>query len=410
MIFNGYSKFFKFYILIPAILLVAFLSFNKSYQHALPYYISASLDYSYGDLPKYNQNEVDKFNQHDSGIYSLEKGFYSFKDAPQSHTNKEVVDRFGYAFSHGFIIYIKLCRFIFGNLFGDLNSIILMNLLIHIISFYLVLSKFADKYSKFLFYLLFAINPFILHLATFPYHYYPITLISAILIFIGSLNHNQRFCGIIISGILSNLRITIIPAIIYSSLKLFKDSKILFFLAFSFLLFLYFYIKNFTYGYHEPYYTAIIGLGAYENINKIEMNDAFILNLIEKYRYEYGYFFMNIWYADEMTLMKDIFIYYIKSDIFGWFSTIVKNIFILFGGGYLIGQTTYNTLAASLGFLHIIILVYMKNYDLMFMIFLSAIGVVLFFPPIPAYVASSYIFLAYSGTCIIDMFINKFKK
>lgn len=386
------------------ILIIGLFSFNKTYQHALPYYISASNNYSFGEMPKYNSEEIKIFNDGNSGVYSVSKGLYTFSNNPKLHTKSEIIDHFGYAFSHGFVIYIKICRFFFGWL-GDLNSLIITNFLIHIIIFNFVYFSINDRYEKLFFIMLFGMNPLLLKLATFPYYYYPVSLISGVVFFIKDKKNSLIIPGLIVSIILSLIRITILPLLIFAILRIKKIKINIIFIPL--IISIYLYLNKFTYGYYDPYYTAITGIGAYSNHYGFYLSDQYTLNFLNNLKSDGGYIYNGIYYYSDMAVLKEYFFNLLKLDIFLYINTVIKNFFILFGFGYNVESSIYNKIALLMGFFHVVYLLYYKEYEIFFLIVASALGVIIFFPPIPAYIAPSYVFLSYSFAKICSQIIRK---
>ena len=87
-----------------------------------------------------------------------------------------------------------------------------------------------------------------------------------------------------------------------------------------------------------------------------------------------------------------------------------RNILQVFGYGYHTRSQMLNYISAALGIITILLFYKLKLYFLLFMIFFSNIGYLLYFPPIAVYMASTYILLAFGWIFSMErMYENRIK-
>lgn len=397
---------------------------NKNYQNSVPYYISASMSNNIFNI-SFDEDEVYDFNwigfskdeeyEVVEGLYNNEKGAYKFSEIPQTILDGDSIKkRFGYMFSYGFIAYIKMAKAILPN-FGDLNAIIVMNLIIHILSTLFFASLFKFRFSKVFLCLIYGLNPLVLYLATFPYYYYPavgfsvgIMALYKINLSNENLNSYKEVLWIIATIFFVAMRPTLLVGLIFAFLYFFyKFERRYIYLAFIALTLAFFgQIKSQSTSEYTPWFSAYVGFGAYNNIQGFTLTDKSAGDFLRSYREESNPAEQK---TDGEIFRSEVFEIVSDNKMLYLYNT-TRNMLQVFGYGYHTRSQMLNYISVALGIITILLFFKLKLYFLSFVIFFSNVGYLLYFPPIAAYMGSTYVLLAFGWIFSMErMYENRIK-
>ena len=292
---------------------------------------------------------------------------------------------------------------------GDLQSIISLQQVIHIVFSFWILSLLKLVWKKIIFYLFYVINPLILYFVDFPYYYFWQTLPALIvLIYIlreKALNNTIFFLSILFSFIVIIRPSTLFILFLILIYIAYKEKRILnAFLAVFIFVGLTFILK--PNSVNEPWHTMYVGIGGYVNDYNITLRDDSGFN---NFKEDSGVVIRGC-----STNMDNNYLYieyndFIKKEYFKILrespALLVKNMFLnilqSYGFGHAPNFTIINYLSSSLGLIFIILLLYYKEYWLFLFIGISTISFTPYYPPIAAYMFGSYVFIIYAWLKIL---------
>ena len=400
--FYGKVEFFVYFIIVVGAL---FLFKNNTYQIALPYYLSASNFYVFGDSIQYSDREVKKFHRMHDGehsVYNKVKGEYSFSEYGNERESHEVRASMGNTVSYGFIYYVKLAKLLFGKL-GDMNSVILMNSILHLTAAFFLISCFQSLGLRVLALLLYGANPFIIHLATYPFYYYPqiISSLTALLLVMNQSNSrlvSSALFVFLISAVFIRPTLFLVPFFVLWFLFLFYRKKsylygILVLLFFTVL------VKVVVASDYSPWFTAYVGLGAYPNEYDIELIDNAAEKYIEQSQSEHFHLSRS-----KNEIIKDGYLDVVEKDPLYVVFNAFKNTLATFGFGYKTNNMLLVYLSIVSGSITLVVFTYYKLYYLIGLILFQNATYVFYYPPIPAYMAGSYILLIFGWLLVLEKY------
>ena len=390
---------------------------NKNYQHSLPYYLSSSLSNNIFNI-RFNEIEVNDFNSisfSKTGQYNKEKGGYKFSEISQTiHDRDSIKEHFGYMISYGFLAYIKMAKAILPD-FGDLNAIIVMNIIIHILSTLFFASLFKFRFSQVFFCLIYGLNPLVLYLATFSYYYYPVVGFSVGIMALHKINFSnenlnsyKEVLWIMATIFFVAMRPTLLVGLIFGFLYFFYkfERRYIYIASIALAVALFGYIKSQSSSEYSPWFTVYVGFGAYNNIQGFTLRDKSAYDFLRSDSKE----------SNPAEQKKDVDIFrskvveIVSDNKMLYLYNASRNILQVFGYGYHTRSQKLNYISAALGIITILLFYKLKLYFLLFMIFFSNIGYLLYFPPIAVYMASTYILLAFGWIFSMErMYENRIK-
>lgn len=334
--------------------------------------------------------------------------FYEFEKA------KDINDLQSYGFNTTGLLYIiKFAHFLFPFL-GQIGSLVLFQLITHAIITYLFMSKFKSHFTRLLFLALYGINPFILYEVTMPFYYYWAVLASVggLLIFLEPKAPTIKiilfFFLIIIAYF---IRPTTLPVamfcIVFIGIRKRFFTALLLIIVFGVTIYGYnsFFNKTINYG---PWHTAFVGIGAYPNPY------PYLYNLSDDRGYDRykaitgksmnssikGNYYQKNDRDEYMSVMKDEYFRILKENPFLIIRNIGINVLQLFSFGHLANRGFgINIFVAICGLIFLIFLFCKRKIWPILFILSTGIGVVALFPPIQAYMFSTYI-------CLVFIFLD----
>jgi hypothetical protein len=394
--------------LITSLLLTYIFSSDK-YQGALPYYLSASLNDINLSAVAFSVEETLLFENY---MISNEQGnlpfgniqnYFKFNQKTGSPaTTNEIISRFGYVVSVGFLLYLKFLRMCFSVVpyIGDIPMIMIGNAIIHICCCFAYLKLTPNLLKKSFFTLFYFFNPLIIVIYTFPYYYYLLILPSMAAIYIYQNKFDIKLSAYIIIFIIllftmfvrptvtpGILCICLITALLHNSIR----NWIAFGLMIGFVA-LFFINYQLIFG---PWHTIYIGVGAYANDFAISLKDQsskdFLMNSLSIDNEAWDNHYIN--FADKINLLKSEVLRLIILDPMQFIQNAFKNVLHLYGFGYSDDIYWFRYISMPVGALFLLLLIKKKLYFHVIVIFFLNVGYILYFPPIPMYMAGTYILL-----------------
>ena len=320
--------------------------------------------------------------------------------------------------NYGYVLIVLISRNIFPNL-GEINSLILFQILIHLISSVIILLFLFEKhYQKILFIILYSANPLIIHFVTFPFYYFWLFIPSFSLIFIIKRKDSVKFIIPVITLFLL-LSTLIRPTTIFLSFFVYvfsfffnteKQTKaIVFLFGIIFLLGLSI-IKNKSTT-SLPFHTMYVGIGSYPNDFEIFSNsDAEGFIYYKKLTgLEISTDAINGNYKIDSVrdkynqLLKVRYLEILKKEPILIIKNATLNFLQIFSFGYYTKSLTVSYFSSLIGLFILITLVHFKKWIYIVGISLYSLSYVLYFPPIPAYNFGVYLMLVFA---IIEVVTN----
>lgn len=295
--------------------------------------------------------------------------------------------------------------------FGQQQALICLQVFLFFILCLIMLKDNAiPDLFKWDFIFLFMFNPFIIRFTDFNFYYFW-QIFPAFLIILYFFKHKLEwyylFPFLFITGLVVTFRPTLIliaGILLFQIFKNEKFSKAMLAIAFFLLPFLFAFKpsdKNF-------FHTAYVGIGAYTNPWGIKLSDNAGYDLYEKVRGVRldasfgGNYYKDSVIKDYSVVAKAAYISMLKEKPGLFVKNAVVNTFLGFSTGYITQLPVWlHYLLALLGLLHLVLLAYLRKWYIILLILASVGTVVLYYPPIPAYIFGNYLILAFSIYSII---------
>ena len=394
------------FIQITTIIIALCLSFFYMKDHRMSDnwmgpYLSAAHNLSWAGTFKISIEEVNDFKD----LSIVEQDSYDFKaENILEHYNHNPI---GYAYI------IKIATIMFPFL-GDQAAIIILQCLIYLLINIIFLSlKEFDSKQKWLFFIIFSINPILLRFVPFNFYYFwqliPFVIFGYLML---SKTPNKKIVVPLI--ILLPLVILTRPNLVFSLLFVFHALYKKF--NYKFLIISSIYFIGLIMFLYQPtkkniWHTVYAGIGAYENEYGIKLSDKDAYDLYEKETGEKlnasvgGNYYEEIIIDKYSEITKKESLVIIKNKPL----MLIKNAILNTLQGYSIGYINkggdmLNYIIALSGVLYFIYLVYFKKYIWVLMIGLSVGNFTLFYPPIQSYMYGSYLLII---TCFVSTLSKK---
>lgn len=302
--------------------------------------------------------------------------------------------------SIGFAWICKLALSLFGHFLPPIDSLKILQFFIHLLSCLWIASLLNNYKEKIIFSLLYATNPLVLYIVTYPYYYFW-TVIPVIIVLPYLLKSDFKWGKLLIplimcAGLVLASRTVILPFFIILGYIIFKkENKKIAWINISLLIFSFYFFwspnqKNLP-------FTAYIGLGAYTNNILPNMNDetGFILakDKIESWHFDNCYYQENFQKEFSKTLTTQYFEKVKEHPLL-----IARNALLNLGGAYSIGYLNdysflLRLISSLIGFVFIGLMFYKKMYSWLIVVFINCVGFIFYYPPIQIYMFSNYILL-----------------
>ncbi|HFU74787.1 MAG TPA: hypothetical protein ENK66_00930 [Arcobacter sp.] len=399
-------KSFLFYALLVFITMVALSFFEKNQMQSgdcTSPYLSGAANWSFSKGWQVDVDEMQYFNT----LEKHEKVDYRFKESNNT---------ISYHYNAIGLMYVDLVARTIFFWQGDLQSLVTLQQLFHIIFSFIVLILLPSLWQKISFFLLYTINPLILYLVDFPYYYFWQVIPTAILL-IYLLRDKKINNGIFLLSILFSLIVIIRPSTLFIILFVlffiaYKERLLLKgFLSIALFLGLTFILKPDSVN--QPWHTMYIGVGAYPNEYNITLSDS---DGFKRFEEERGGKILGCSTNITNNELYEVYIGdFIKNKYFMILQEspelIVKNAFLnifqSYGLGHKANNYIVNYISVFIGFLLIVFLLYFKEYILFLAIGIASISFSPYYPPIAAYMFGSYILIIYAWIIIFNHLIKR---
>ena len=390
----------RFILFIIAIIALQLMNFNQVQSSAwISPYLSAASNFDFTTwMMQVDLSQMDEFAR----LSKAEQFTYNF---PHSST---LVDYDH--LSKGFMLIVIFAKTLFFFL-GDLQAVQLLQGLVHITLSLIIANLLNKDYQKWLFLILYMLNPLVLYLVNFPYYYFWQFIPSVIFLIYflsGRRFGNWVFLASLIFSFVYITRPTVLFFVLFFyGLYGFKEGWLKSILAIILFFVLTTIVPKYSFG---PWHTAYIGIGAYDNKYNITISDN---DGYDYFKLQTGKIYNSSTVLDKelkseyYQVLKDKYLHIANESP----SLLVKNAILNISQSYSLGYKTNNTFLnytiAMIGIVFIVLLLYSKQYLLFFAIGAAGAGFTPYYPPIPAYMFGSYILLVTAFIFIIDFFLRK---
>lgn len=366
--------------------------------------LSAAVNFDWSNFNIYiNLDEVYRFSE----LSENEFWKYNFSDT------KDLI-LYDYL-TNGLVILVVLSKKIFF-FAGDLEALQYLQYLMHIGISIFTISLFKEKYQKFLFFILYAINPIVLWVVNYPFYYFWQVIPSFIFIYWYlkkdiSLGLLSAFSVIFAFIYITRPTVLLLILLFYTFLA-FKNS----FKKAFFGLVIFFGLVNISSGLSiSPYHTMYVGIGAYSNPYNIKLDDEAGYNYYKEQTgniVNSGNIMQTKIKNDYYKILKEKYIQIIKKNPFMILRNATLNTIQAYSIGYShnLNQKFANKiiyLSLLIGILVIVLLLYTKQYVIFLALGFASASFTLYYPPILTYMFGNFILLVVGFIGIIDYFIKQ---
>jgi hypothetical protein len=375
----------------------------------VPYFSGAAL-INQSDRWIFNVNEVDSLKKinavADTKLRIQLLDHYKFSRLPSTTHTYELNQP-------GLVYLISASQFLFP-LYGEIGSLKLFQLCIHLLFSYLILISLRNPKKQIAFFFLYIINPFIIYLTLFPFYYFwqVINAFVAILLLKNTRLHKPAILlltALLFAG-LYHVRVSTLPLSIFVLVFCFyklsvflRSTAVVFMIAVIMLL-------NPSYLSKHPGHVMYSSLGAYgqspvrgfsDNISFEDYNKATGNNFT--YESTPSLYDSTVIMGEARWGAKQ-FISFAKSQPLIILRNACLNFFESFSLGYSTASMAITYLSAALGFLFFCLLAYRRHYQFIFLIMGSTVSYIFYLAPVPIYLFGTYVLLAFAAieTFIID--------
>src|SRR6266496_2709480 len=383
------------FIIVLCIVSLAVFQFNKGGRMSdnwVAPYLSCARNLSIGGDFLINLQEV----KHFQNLNADEQDNYKFKKENNLIPYK--------ANPIGFAYFIKIATTLFFFL-GDENALFLFHFLIHLSLCLLLMKYIKSTRIQILFFIFYACNPFILRYVIFNFYYIYQVIPSFILLFMlykKPLPYFLTMLSAVLLALVFLTRPTVLLLIFIISFYLYYHYGWKKFLVYASVFFLIFIVINRP-NEKNPWFTAYVGLGAYDNkyVNKLSDNAAYDLYKKETGKPISASVGGN--YYDDSTIivfreiLKNRWVNIFQSNPFYIIRNAALNFFSAFSIGYLsFANLSFKIIIACSGLFIFLWLIVKRKFKWIIIISFASLGFTPYYPPIPAYMFGSYILLFFA--------------
>ncbi len=382
-------------------------------EFSVPYFSGAALLHK-GEGWKFNLNEVDTLHAYQA---LADKNSSVDKINSYRFASEEINSR-SYSINQPGYMYISWFA---GNIFwwtGHIGAVKLLQLFVHCIISLLILFLLKTKRHKILFFLLYAVNPFIIYYAVYPFYYFWEIIPSAIFLFYYLSNKKASFAQMILLSIglafLFHVRSSVLLislfTLIFASSHLSTLKKIVPLIVYALLIWM------FQPGqkHKDPGHIMYTSLGAYPNSFVKHFSDTVSWNAFRKAKgidYSYsskpGMYDADEFFAESEWCLSEYKSIAMKDPLMICRNAMI-NFFQSFSVGYFRSSLGLSYLSAFLGLILFSLLMRHKKFNLLIAITTAAISFCFYLPPLPIYLYGSYILILISALELIDkLFLPK---
>lgn len=350
-------------------------------------YLSGAVDYRPGQLFMIDTAEVNHFRNFDDVQRELA---YKFEKKGTYYYNHNPV---------GYIYFIQLGKLIFGSFAGDAQSVVWLQVLMHLIASTLIWVRLSSRATRLSFGLLYVVNPLVLYFVTFNFYYFW-QVIPCCAVLLLWLDKRISFASLAFLAVMPILLATR-PTLFFVAVLFFGMigyyTKWYWGLTAG-LLCMVFFSLIYAPNKKNPWHTAYIGLGAYPNSLHIPLSDESGYELYTKVTGEKlnvsvgGNYYDNVVIDQYASITKEATLNYAKAHPFALLRNATLNFLQSFSVGYLVNKPFFlYLLMAFIGLLVLAWGLYHRYYIPLLIIATYALAFVPYFPPVPAYLFGAYL-------------------
>jgi hypothetical protein len=322
-------------------------------------------------------------------------------------TPYSILDR-GYVF----IVWIAQTLFFW---LPSIKAVLWFQVAFHVVSVLWVLSLLPTTRQRLIFFLVYGVNPLVLHFVTFAYHYYW-QVVPALLWLAyearGGVRLERKVYWMLAAMMAVFLvrQSTLLLSLFMLGCWIWRERNLHAWIALLAMLVFVLLVKNPS----QPWHSAYVGLGAYPNAGGIELSDE---SGYGRYKELSGTQINTLPpdgnYYDETVRTA----YYdaLRAELIGYAVQhpweVVRNALLnsaqSFSLGYMTKSRLLSYLSAGIGALVVLVMAWRGMYLRMAVLLAGVAGFVIYFPPIPAYMFGNYLLLAWVLVHVADPWLEK---
>ncbi|MCP5519060.1 MAG: hypothetical protein H7A45_17590 [Verrucomicrobiales bacterium] len=353
-------------------------------------YLSGAANYSLGAGWRVSPKDVDLFKR----LPTKERWSHRF-----SKTERGLV-QYG-AHDVGFVYVCLVARTIFPFL-GDLRAIQVLNWMVHLACCAGILLLLDRSHHRWLFIVLYAANPVIVYLATFPYYYFwqilPSFALAWLVLRPGRVTWGAGIIALFLMAAGVAIRPSTLPVVLLTVayLLLHKRNAVTLACAVATVVVILLIPK----ANKMFFFTAYVGLGAYPNPENLSLSDESGYARYKQTRGTELEFDFGGNYYDSATrrdlngVLKHAFLDFAREHPVLLLRNAFLNTGLAFGGGYFVGLPYLALAVCAVAGWGFAILLWIYGRKVWVLATLSSVaGFVAYYPPVPVYMLGGYVFV-----------------
>jgi len=286
---------------------------------------------------------------------------------------------------------------------GDLGALEWLQVAVHVAISLTLVALLRTRLQKVLFFGLYALNPLVIYVATFPYYYFWQVVPSALLVaYLFDRRFRYGWLAVPAVGLLAFLHVVRPTMVFVSALFLFfvflrepwrvAGAAVALALVCGALL-----LATRPDEPVNPWHTAYTGIGAWPNPHVQELSDGPGHILYEEAYGEKLEFGVGGNWSDPVVkeryrrLTREAYLEVARQSPLLLVRNAVLNVFASFSIGYITESQTLSYASAAVGFVYCMVLLAARRLLFVAAILASCVSFTLYFPPVPVYVYGTYI-------------------
>lgn len=376
-------------------------------EFSVPYFSGAQMLHN-GEGWKFNLNEVDSLHV----FQSIADKKASVNKINSYRFSSEDINTRSYSINQPGYMYISWFA---GKIFpwtGHIGALKLLQLSVHSVISLLILFLLNSKRHKILFFLLYAVNPFIIYYVVYPFYYFWEVVPSAIFLFFYLSNKKASFSQLIILSlglallfhVRSSVLLISLITLFFASGHLTRLKKLVPF----FIYFLLIWLFRPEQKHKDPGHIMYTSLGAYPNSYVKHFSDTASWNAFRKAKgidYSYssnpGMYDADVFFAESEWCLSEYKTIAQKDPVMIGRNAMI-NFFQSFSIGYFRSSLGLSYLSAFFGLILFSLMIHHRKFKLLVAITAAGITFSLYLAPLPIYLFGSYILILVAVLELID--------
>jgi len=316
-------------------------------------------------------------------------------------------------------VYIIRCATLLLPFVGDETAVMVFQLLFHLLFCLFILYLLRTNFLAFMFFAIgYMINPFILKYVAFNFYYFwqsiPSLLILILLIDKRYVNYVAALFTVVLPFILLARMTLVLSVLFLVGLLIYKKINWMYLIA-SLFIFSYIFTSIQQPTEKNIFHTIYVGIGAYKNPYVEALSDNVGYDL---YKQKTGddldaqiggnYYEGNVIHRYQDIAKKEVLDIVSECPTMFIKHAVLNTLQLYSFGFYSKGSEIFKYLSAAIGFIVLLSLLFLRQYWIIILIGIPSVTFTWFYPPIPAYMFGSYIFLLLAYYTLFEYLRSKY--